>query len=435
MAAMLDSEAVFQSRIRDLGLPDSDFVKLKANSIHSLGRFAYITTIQPGVAADDGPFVTALLKALNLASEADIDQGSLSAYRRLWVESYTVSISEIRNRIEKTDDTAPRKLPQPERTSRRDVQQAKLPGIRISGNLEPANCLVDFVHGMREDNVLQYVDPGKAVSRDQELDGARKEKFMKSNPSTGVVEEVSRAVELFADLSSEYRVRNALLRRSLAMDQIDLLPFDDGEEYHNYLFNLMETEPLATHYPVSMEQVLKADKLVWKKMAELTRSGIVPVLTTVGSSSTKMYPVKEALKRAMIDPIVTSALQPLPKPASSSRPGPYDSPSKAKSQGKGDGGSKPKGKGRGKSQGKSGKQPKPLPAELQGLRTTTKAGARYCWPCNMSEGCSMAKFGGTCRNGFHGCMRCGMADHGASDCKKSPAFVTISTDPFCVERA
>ena len=40
MAAMLDSEAVFESRLRDLDLPASDFAKLKANSIRTLGRFA-----------------------------------------------------------------------------------------------------------------------------------------------------------------------------------------------------------------------------------------------------------------------------------------------------------------------------------------------------------------------------------------------------------
>ena len=155
-------------------------------------------------------------------------------------------------------------------------------------------------------------------------------------------------------------------------------------------------------------------------MAELTRAGLVPYVSTVAGVALKTYPVKEALQRAMVDPIVSSALQPLPKPASSSssRSGPYDQAPRLKPAGKGDAGSKPKGKGKGKSWGKSGKQSKPLPAELQGLRMSTKAGARYCWPCNMAEGCGMAKFGGTCKNGFHGCMRCGMADHGASSCTR-----------------
>ena len=422
MAAMLDSEAVFQSRLRDLGLPDSDFVKLKANNVNSLGRFAYITTIQPGVAADDSPFVEALLKALNLRTEADLDMGSLAAYRRLWVESYTVSISEIRNRIEKTDDTAPRRLPQPERNSRRNAQQLKFPGLKIIGNLEPANCLVDFVCAMREENVLQYVDPAKSVSRDQELGGVRVEKFLKTDPVSGIVREVSRAVDLYADLSSEFRVRNALLRRSLALDQIDLLPFNDGEEYHNFLFQLLSTEPMATHYHISMEQILNADKLVWRKMAELTRDGIVPTTIVVGLLPVKTYPIKQALDRAIVDPIVSSALQPLPKPASSARAGPYEhAAQKQKAHQKGEGKGKGKAKAGGKGGGKGSKEPRPLPAELQGLRLATRNGSRYCWSSNLTAGCQHARFGASCKSGFHGCMKCGASDHGASTCTKQPA--------------
>ena len=415
MSGMLDSEPVFQSRLRDLNIPDTRYTALKGNGIDTLGRFAYICTLQPGTTADDSPFVAALVKALNLQQEADLGQGELSAFRRLWVESYTVSISEIRARVEKTEDSAPKRLPLPERVSRRSDQQRRLPGIKIVGLLEPANTLIDYCQGLYDDNVLQFVDPSKCVSRDQELHGQKKEKFLKTDPTSGMVKEVNREVELWADLSSEYRVRNALTRRSLAMDQVDLMPFHEQESYHDYLFHLVASEPLSTHHPVTMEQALRADKLVWLKVAELTRDGIVPNTT----AQAKTYPMVEAFKRAIIDPIVSAALQPLPKSSfqnqGSQRQGPYDGPQNGGKAGKQGKGAKGKGKGKGAKTGGSGSS---VPPELAGLRQTTSRGNRYCYNSNLPAGCTYAKFGGQCKAGFHGCMGCGQADHGYQTCPK-----------------
>lgn len=416
MSSMLDSQPVFQSRLRDLSIKDLRYEALRNNGIDTLGRFAYICTLQPGTTADDSPFVAALIKALDLTEENDLGQGELAAFRRLWVEAYTVSISEIRARVEKTEDTAPKKLPMPERVSRRTEQQRRLPGIKIVGLLEPANCLVDFCQSLHDDNVLQYVDPSKCVSRDQELQGLKKEKFLKADPSSGALKEVSRDTELWADLSSEYRVRNALTRRSLAMDQVDLMPFHEQESYHDYLFNLVASEPLSTHYPVSMEQALRADRLVWHKVAELTRDGILPNVRAAG----KIYPMADAFSRAIIDPIVSASLQPLPKGSSSvsknQRSSPYEPQvpwGKTEKQGKG-----PKGKGKGKNAKAQGKSTASIPAELAGLRQMTSKGNRYCYNSNLPVGCTFAKFGGQCKSGFHGCMGCGQADHGYQNCPK-----------------
>ena len=123
MAGMLDSEPVFQARLKDLKIPDDQFEELRSSGINTLGRFAYLCPIQPGSGSDDTPFIRSLLKNLKLQQESDLDSGHLAAYRRLWVEAYTVSISEIRNKVERTDETAVRKLPQPERVSRRNNQR------------------------------------------------------------------------------------------------------------------------------------------------------------------------------------------------------------------------------------------------------------------------------------------------------------------------
>ena len=100
MANMLDSAAVFQSRLKDLGL-QAFSAALKTSGIDTLGRLAFITTYQPGLASTDEPFVKSLLKALGLTNESELTPGELSSFRRLWIESSTVAISEMRNRSER----------------------------------------------------------------------------------------------------------------------------------------------------------------------------------------------------------------------------------------------------------------------------------------------------------------------------------------------
>ena len=419
---MLDSEAVFKARMRELGVSEAHIQALAGNEVNTLGRLAFLTSLQPGTAANDAPFVEALVKSLGLASENDLKPGELSSFRRLWVEASTVAISEIRARVDKTDDTAPKKVPVPERASKRAIQQSKLSGIKIEGNLEPSHALIDLCQSMKEDDTLIILEPYRCTCRSQELDGQKKEKFIKPD-SSGSLKEVNVDVQLHADLSSEFRVRNALVRRSLALDQVGLAEFSIFESYHDFLYNLLTTEVPSSHICVNLEQILRADRLVWKRMAELTRDGINPTTVLTAGVPSKSYPLHSALDKACVDPVVLSALQPLAKPQSG-RSSPYDN-AVSHYQGKGSSGKqlqkfgkqsqrggKPKGSGKGKGMGKG------VPVELAGLRTSTSKGNRYCFSFNLASGCSFAKPGDHCKVGFHGCMKCGASDHGFQSCSK-----------------
>ena len=183
----------------------------------------------------------------------------------------------MRALVEKTDDT-PVKMPQPEKVARLKAQQARLSGIKIEANLEPSHQLLDQVWQMRNDDTCRYLSPEVCTSRTQEAGGIKKETFIKAD-SAGQIHTVQKEEAQQADLSTEYRVRQALTRRALAFDNIGLMSFDKLEAYHEYLYSLVMTEALPTHFPITVDQVLRADKQLWMRLIQLTRDGILPLAT------------------------------------------------------------------------------------------------------------------------------------------------------------
>lgn len=420
--SVLDSKAVFLARCRSAGIPDDDIKALAVVNVDTMAKMGFVCSCQPGV-GDDAPFVSFLVRALGRADDTAFTDGELASFRRLWWECNTVAISDVRARVERTEDSQPRKLPVPERAERLRTQQARLVGVVISGVLEPSHSLLDFCNQMRDDEVLRYVNPNRCSTRAAELLGVKKENFMAPN-SQGALMAVSVETPTMADLNGEYRVRLALQRRSLALDQVNLISYSFGESYHNFLFALMSKVVPPTHRRIGLDQILLADEQIWAAMTEHCREGI-----SMRSDSTK--PMEVAMTLARSDPIILSYLQPLPSGGKGSSPkkekqGPY-SPKAAGPAGKGKGGSKqsksesskgsskpvPAGKGKGKDKSA-------VPLALRGLNRTTAAGRRLCYGYNL-EGCWNAV--GTeneCSSGCHCCARC-LGTHPLSQCPLAPA--------------
>ena len=377
-----------------------------------MARLAFICSVQPG-ASDDSQFFVALAAALKLQGPDEISIGDKSAYRRAWFESSTVAIAEVRSKIEATTEDAPKKMPKEERSNRYRLQQNRLGGIKIEGQMEPSHSLLDKVWAMRENDALAYLPLEECTSRSQEILGIKRESFLKAEPS-GAVKQVHRDINPTADLTTEYRVKLAFTRRSLAFDSCELCEFSKMEDLHDFLYSLVMKEALDTHQPISVSQIIKADRQLMVRLIELTRDGIV-------TDSNGRKPIETLLPVARMDPLFNAILQPLPrvsynydkahvvKPFSDAQASVY-----GKSRGK-EKGSKGKGKGR----GKVGKGPSSsMPEELRGLRQQTRSGGSYCWGFNMGAGCNMAKPGAYCTKGLHSCMKCGSQQHGAAGCDK-----------------
>ena len=64
--------------------------------------------------------------------------------RRLWYESFTAVASDMRHRCERTSDTAPLQVTQPERVARRERCQTSVgTGMPLVGELEIGGALPD----------------------------------------------------------------------------------------------------------------------------------------------------------------------------------------------------------------------------------------------------------------------------------------------------
>ena len=413
-STMLDSPAVMAARLRAVGIPETSVLKF-IGKINTMAKLAWASSAQP-VVGEEKPFLDMLVKNLELPSIDSMDDGELAGWRRVWFEAHTIAVSDLRLKVERTEDSAPRRIPVPERAARLDSQKSRLNGVSIVGPLVPSHALVDFVVSMREDETLKYVDPAKCTSREDELVGVKREQFVKPNSSgVLVVKESDSAAE--ADMTSEFRVRQALQRRSLALDQAELLPYSISEGYHDFLFSLISMPPPPRFCPIDIVQILNADRAIWARMTEFTASGI-------SLRADGVYPIAQALGLARAHPMVACMLQPLPKngthqqqqkPKSGGqqREGPYNN-QKAK-QGKGQSpnkGSKGKGKGGGKAKGKDR-----LPYALIGCKSRTNDGQKLCFDFNLPNGCTKEVTQGRCSFGAHACAGCLSTNHGYQACK------------------
>jgi hypothetical protein len=414
MSATLDSENVFKARMSSVGLDPALAADLITAGLNTMSKLAFICGIQPGV-SDDKPFVTAIYDILARDPQANpIPALQISFLRRLWFESHTTVMSEVKHRLEQTEETLPKKLPLVEREARRKTQVAKLAGVDLTGHLEPAHSLIDFVWSLRESETLKYVDPCKCGSRESEIKGSKKETFLKTD-SSGRLFSSSRDVVTSADTSNEYRLRIALQRRSLALDQVDIIPYSSSERYHDELYALTMRQVPPSHFPITTSQILEADKTVWARCAQLCRDGLSP--------SAGKYPFEDALMLARTDPVVISILQPLPKPfqqAAWQRQSPYGddnrrtqfSPDKGKGK---DGKGKKGGRGRGPKGSGKGKEQRDnwLPSGLKG-KPRTRDGSKICYSFNLG---SCQTTGSKCERGAHVCTACNEG-HAYINCPK-----------------
>ena len=106
-------------------------------------------------------------------------------------------LAELKGKIERKEDEAPRKMPQPERTARLEQQKARLAGLALNGVNEPSNGLIDLIAQQKADDVLRYVDLDLCISRETELRSSKPGKAK-------------------ADTSTDMLVKQAQVRRALA---------------------------------------------------------------------------------------------------------------------------------------------------------------------------------------------------------------------------
>ena len=163
--AMLDSQADFRARAREIGFNEAELTKLDTLGYNTYGRLAFAANYVPGT-TDDAP----LLKLGADITDTDPPPAKrMTLVRRLVFESYALASADVRSKVDRRDEDAPRRLAQAERASRHEEQKGRLTGLDLSGELEPSNALIDAVYQLHEDNALKYVRWEVCTKRDQEM--------------------------------------------------------------------------------------------------------------------------------------------------------------------------------------------------------------------------------------------------------------------------
>lgn len=410
---MLDSSADFFDRAVKLGVSDPEIQNLRALGYDAFGKLAFSTNFTPG-SADETPL---LQLAAEITGVTPPTPNRFPVVRRLFFESYTLAAADMQLRLERKDDSAPRKLANAERAARYQDQVRRLAGIDLRGELEPSNGLIDLVYHMSEEDQLRYVRWEECTKRDQELMGIKVDPVWKPD-SSGVIRQTKVDEALHAETDTDLKLRLALQRRSLAFDQARLCDYNVFERWAQVMMEAYTTKPPEGYHRVTVEQLHRADLQLFKMMMRDARSGIKPL----GGNR----PVEEALKKAMDAADVRLCLQPLPGGSKRKADTAEDEPKKTKGGSSNDiaslkrtienlqgqvknlrssSSNQQAQKGR-KGKGKGKRNMIRLPPQLLGMAPTTSQGEPICYDFNL-KGCQKAKPGERCQKDWHLCMRWG----------------------------
>jgi hypothetical protein len=405
----MDSKAVFAQRLGELGLTDFK-EEFDMRGWDSHGNFAFASTYVPG-AADDARFVAQVILPLLGAP----DHVKVTSVRRLFYESYTIMVSDLKHRVERTDDEPLRKLPVAERAARLTALQARLgPAVPVADESECSHALVDRMVQMYDENVLSYIEWSACTSRLEELAGTKHVKELKAD-SSGFVKEKMTEVRGVTDTSSELLIRYALTRRGLAMEMGQLISYVEHEKMVAFLFREYMRMPPPGYAKVSIEQIRRADLEIFRQLQEQTRGGVK--LRPDG-----LMPLDVLLPNVLQSPRVAMLLMPLPggnkrpsqqgdSDASQRQPKKQKVSANAKAKGAAQAAVSGAGKGN-----KTGGKAAPMPLELAGM-VSTVGDKRVCYGFNMAIGCpetGAVEAGCKCSRGFHICCVPGC---GGSHCK------------------
>ena len=154
MSLLLESEAQFTARAREIGLsPDA------IQAIKDAGANPQDV---------DGFLRNALGRDPSLAENAHV--------RRLAFEAQTLLVASLRQVIDSKDDGAPKRIGAAERETRMASTRAELGGLTIADENEPSHMLSEKACQIHETNTLKYLEPSACTSRSQEVQGSSKTK-------------------------------------------------------------------------------------------------------------------------------------------------------------------------------------------------------------------------------------------------------------------
>ena len=407
MSTILESREALRSRALECGLTAAEANYLITNGASSLARLAFAAA-PPGTAPSSEQTMALL--------PANSGAGAVSSLKRLIFEAQTLVVADIKNKVQRRDEAPSISfMSAAERENRIDAQRGRLTGLRLRGDEEVAHGAYDLVLNLMEKDQLTYLAPERFGTRKAEL--AQTKPGPQLQLDQGTLSIKPKQSETSCSTRTELELVQAFRRRALAFDLVGLCSYDVMNHYHSELVSHLQESPLPGYQPISIQQVLRADRAAFTYLGER--------LTSLKVAADGTMPLQSRLATILVQPSVTFNLLPLPggssraasapheasnhtprhrKPKRSRRPVSPSSPPSAPPHNVAPSGAK--GKGAGKS--KRGRGPN-VPQSLIGKAMETPGGERLCWAFNLPSGCQAAKPGEKCNRGWHLCAEPGCA--------------------------
>eukprot|EP00435_Cladocopium_sp_Y103_P013624 s4538_g3.t1 len=240
-----------------------------------------------------------------------------SNFRRLFFESHALALKDLQSRLERSDNSEVKILPLAEKVQRLEALKQKLealkqkfPGIMLSTSLEPSHELIDRVVHQYEENCVKLIELHKCISREQEIKSERSTSQL-SFDTQGNIKISKQSAVTECSASGEIKLRAAFTRRSLAYDLANVASFEVMESWTQLLFDRVCQDPPAGYRHISIDQIVQADRKIWVKISERTRSKVT------GSNEAGVKNVDVAIQELAHHPDVQFHMLPLPTKDSS----------------------------------------------------------------------------------------------------------------------
>ena len=409
MSRYFESKHAFAQRVSELDL-DEIMPKLTEKGWVSFSVLAFATDFVPGT-SPASVFLDEVVKPLVGDDQAIVDRWK-PLLKRLFVEAYTMAAHDVSSRTDGADPDEPRRMPNAERQHRLQLLQAKFPGLRLEGELQPSYHLIDLCVNMYETGVVAYIGWERCTKRDAEVNGAKVEKYWKPD-NDGRIRETTVNTPPSAEFGSDLLLKYALQRRGLALETANVCDFTVHELWVGVMFDALLAPPPPGYAKVSWNQLRQADQEVWKLVGRSCPNGL-----RWGRGDAA--PFEQALKKAIYDPAVRLLMMPLPaapprghggndnqqqQPQGLSRKQRrVEAQKRAAAAAAAQPSKAPRTdyqKGQGKGKGKDSNM-----RALDGKCKTNAAGEPICFNFNL-RGCPNAAAGARCPRGWHVCAEPG----------------------------
>lgn len=150
-----------------------------------------------------------------------------------------------------------------ERASRMEALRAAVVGTSISGEHDPAHCLLDKACQMYETNTFKHLDLAKCVSRTLEIQGTTKNRELTFERGSLVLK--NQDDKLVSSTNSEIKVHYAMIRRGRAFQFAKLMSHEhiaSGKRFFS-------SRSIRRHHLVMCVQVLLSCFSVTKQLLDV----------------------------------------------------------------------------------------------------------------------------------------------------------------------